>query len=134
MNKRDRMLERIKGHGENVIVMFDLPRDANPFALCRMLRRIEADAYKIGLRMCNGPEFGEGEAEAAEEKVMARLRRLLGKRLDKVPVFLNKDPRGYCLKIDDEWMREWHERRPGKPRLHCDWGGYGILAPDLTND
>ncbi len=28
--------------------------------------------------------------------------------------------------IDDEWMRE----HPAV-RLHRDWGGYGILAPDL---
>lgn len=43
-----------------------------------------------------------------------------------VPVFLNGDPRGYALKIESDWMRERL-----KLRLHTDWGGYGILAPDL---
>ncbi len=45
-----------------------------------------------------------------------------------VPVFLNGDPRGYSLKIDDEWMRA------KRPRLHSDWGGYGILAPEIGKD
>jgi hypothetical protein len=43
-----------------------------------------------------------------------------------VPVFLNRDPRGYALKIDDEWMRAHPQFR-----LHTDWGGYGIIAPEI---
>lgn len=46
-----------------------------------------------------------------------------------VPVFLNGDPRGYALKIEDNWMRA----RP-ELRLHSDWGGYGILAPEIGKD
>jgi len=46
-----------------------------------------------------------------------------------VPIFLNRDPRGYALKIRSEWMAERNETQ-----LHSDWGGYGILAPDLTNN
>lgn len=42
-----------------------------------------------------------------------------------VPVFINLDPRGYALKIDDEWMR----RKDAK--LHTDMGGYGIIAPEI---
>jgi hypothetical protein len=83
-----------------------------------------------------------------------------------VPVFLNGDPRGYALKIRDEWMHKAQTlRRDGEPvytgpdpetwihrnhsfsvahalehegyrlepvQLHRDWGGYGILAPDLS--
>ena len=44
-----------------------------------------------------------------------------------VPVFLNRDPRGYALKISDEWMRN------NPKALPCDWGGYGIIAPDMNN-
>ena len=43
-----------------------------------------------------------------------------------VAVFVNQDPRGYALKIDDEYMRA-HGLD-----LHRDMGGFGILAPDLT--
>lgn len=46
-----------------------------------------------------------------------------------VPVILNRDPRGYALKIDDEWMRAHRD-----VVLHRDWGGYGIIAPDLTEN
>lgn len=45
-----------------------------------------------------------------------------------VPVFLNSDPRGYALKILSEYVAK-HELS-----IHRDWGGYGILAPDLTED
>ncbi len=44
------------------------------------------------------------------------------------PIFFNRDPRGYALKIKSEWMHA-HPELP----LHRDWGGYGILAPDLTD-
>lgn len=46
-----------------------------------------------------------------------------------VPIFINRDPRGYALKIDDEAIREL--RAHGKP-IYSDCGGYGILAPDFT--
>lgn len=55
--------------------------------------------------------------------------RAIRKRQPLVPVFLNKDARGYALKINDEWMREHPD-----VRLHSDWGGYGILAPEIDKD
>ncbi len=45
-----------------------------------------------------------------------------------VPVFFNGDPRGYTLKIRDEYARE-HQLK-----IHRDWGGYGIIAPDLSEE
>jgi len=47
------------------------------------------------------------------------------KRKPLVPVVINRDPRGYALKIEDEWFKD-HD-----VRIHKDWGGYGILAPDF---
>ena len=52
--------------------------------------------------------------------------RAIRNRKPLVPVFVNRDPRGYALKIDDAWMGAQ------KAVLHRDWGGYGILAPDLS--
>jgi hypothetical protein len=42
-----------------------------------------------------------------------------------VPVIINRDPRGFALKIDCDW--------PGLNdyTIHKDMGGYGILAPEL---
>lgn len=63
------------------------------------------------------------------DQLLSRVRKLLfGTRPGQVlgvPVFLNRDPRGYALKIDDEWMRK-HDAK-----LYRDWGGYGIIAPDI---
>lgn len=55
--------------------------------------------------------------------------RAIRNRKPLVPVFLNGDPRGYALKIEDEWLRD----RP-EVRIHKDWGGYGIIAPDLSEN
>ena len=41
-------------------------------------------------------------------------------------IFVNGDCRGYALKIDDKYIRE------NNIKLHCDWGGYGIIAPDFN--
>jgi len=54
--------------------------------------------------------------------------RAIRNRLPLVPVFVNLDPRGYSLKIDDAWMRA-HDCR-----LYSDRGSYGIIAPNLTNE
>ncbi len=51
----------------------------------------------------------------------ARIRR----RPKTVAVFLNRDPRGYALKINDE------EVRARSLDIATDWGGYGLIAPDL---
>lgn len=46
--------------------------------------------------------------------------------LERRGVFVNLDPRGYALKIDDEYMRAHNLK------LHTDMGGYGILAPEIN--
>ena len=45
-----------------------------------------------------------------------------------VPIFLNGDPRGYALKIPDDYVRD------NDLNIHRDWGGYGIIAPDLADN
>ena len=41
-------------------------------------------------------------------------------------IFLNGDPRGYALKIKDDFIRD------NKVNIYKDWGGYGIFAPDFA--
>jgi len=164
--KREAMYERIRQHGEALLAIFPKATEQDPVKLCKRLRRLEADASAIGLRLCNGPEYAEGEDDAACDAVLAKVNKLLGNfreyqpktgakcgcrrgvqrdncpscegtgyaidfaairnRSPLVPVFINRDPRGYALKINDDWMRATD------CRLHRDWGGYGIIAPDLT--
>jgi hypothetical protein len=48
----------------------------------------------------------------------------------KIPgFFVNADARGYALKIDNENPQS--KALIDELRLHTDWGGYGILSPDL---
>lgn len=54
----------------------------------------------------------------------------------RIPIFLNKDARGYALKIDSDWLDE-QRSNPNTVHLasiHRDWGGNGIIAPDLSED
>lgn len=45
-----------------------------------------------------------------------------------VPIRVNRDPRGCGLKIPEWWMTK------NRPALAGDWGGNGLIAPDLTED
>jgi hypothetical protein len=122
-----RIEARVKEHGEDLKHLFHLPAETDPVSLCRKLRRLEREAEAIALQGCNGPEFAEGEEDERIAAVLAKLEKVLGFRRQGIPVFFNGDPRGYALKIDDGWLRE-----SGEHQLYRDWGGYGILAPDLT--
>ena len=115
-------------HGENLLKVFPHASERDPVELCRKLRRLESRGAALGLRMCNGPEYPEGEEDKITENILAKVDTLLNFKASGVPVFVNRDPRGYALKIDDKWLQEH------KPALYSDWGGYGIIAPDLTEN
>jgi hypothetical protein len=127
-SKKTRQIRRIEQHGLNLIKIFPQAAAYDPIELCSVLRRIETQAAAIGLRMCNGPEFAEGEADKLTDKILDKLNKILGHRAADVPVFINRDPRGHALKIDDVWMRE------NGATLATDWGGYGLLCPEITGD
>lgn len=124
------MVRRIEQHGRELLRVFPNAIEQDPLKLCKRLRRIEAMGAAFALRLCNGPEWPSEEAQDADGgKILRKVHKLLN------PVgtaaralFLNRDPRGYALKIDAEWTKA------NAPSLHRDWGGYGIIAPDLTND
>lgn len=119
---------RIKKHGEDLKEFFNLPKDTDPIALCKQLRRLEVKASRITTDVCNGegPYFNDEVAEdAILEKILLATWRLLGgfKGESKDMLFINRDPRGYALKIQSESSPQGMFR---------DWGGYGIIAPDLS--
>lgn len=122
----DKQRQAIEAHGRNLLAIFSNATERDPVALCKKLRRLEAKAGAIALRLCNGPEWElEYGADNACNDVLRKVYELLGNP-KRVPVFINRDPRGYSLKIDDNWMR-LHEAT-----LHRDMGGYGILAPEFS--
>lgn len=143
-------LEAIRRHGETLLAAFPNATEQNPIALCKKLRRIETSLQRPLVDYCNG-DFDAGEngekLDAITDKARSRVIVLLGitDAVTADAILINRDPRGYALKIDDEWMREkgWTLNRSNRhtngsgsiavARLHRDMGGYGIIAPDLTN-
>lgn len=131
-------LEAIKRHGESLLQAFPDATERDPVALCKKLRRVETAISRVTERACS-VYVPDEEMKAAEEKALARVRKLLGltpTQAATVGLFVNHDPRGYALKFSDEWTTSYNagqNHKDGKP-LHRDWGGYGIAAPDLTTN
>lgn len=124
-------------HGEQLLAIFPNATERDPVKLCKKLRKLEREGEALGLRLCNGPEFkNEDGIDLVEARILIKVDAILNFTQEKIPVFVNRDPRGYALKIDDEWLRTipTEAMRQRFSPLHRDWGGYGILAPDLTED
>lgn len=117
--------ETINKHIANLRAAFPmLSREADPVDLFRKLTKLENEGHRFAERCCNEP-ISESKQEAIELVILAKLDALLGFRASKVPVFLNGDPRGCALKIEDAYVREKNLN------IARDWGGYGLIAPEL---
>lgn len=111
------------------------------------LFRLEKAASAASLARCNGEaislwlpgaripvplEFSSDKCEAHWEWLALEIKRRVEQLFGCLPpgFFLNGDPRGYALKLDPD-------RHPNAKalieaaRLHRDWGGYGILSPEI---
>ena len=126
MNKRDRMDARIKRHGEQLAKIFP-DATIRPRALCSYLQQKESMAHRFAEDYCNGQIDGEACSDK-HAVILASVNFVLGNQDEKIRVIVNSDPRGYALKIHNKSMRDMDLV------LHRDFGGYGILAPDLTDD
>jgi TPP-dependent trihydroxycyclohexane-1,2-dione (THcHDO) dehydratase len=124
MTKKDKQREAILQHGFKLIRVFNLPAATSPVELCKKIHRIEAEAHRFAERYCNG-EVTEEEDAKKETSVLKRLDAILNFKVQGIPVFVNGDPRGYALKIKDDYVREHNLD------IYRDWGGYGILAPEF---
>lgn len=134
--------DRIRKHGENLLAIFPNATERDPVKLCKKLRRIETSLSRTMVSYCNGT-YSSDQVDRAEAKEIQKMGDLLwGLTVPDVPVFVNRDPRGYALKIDDQWMRDnsadtqvgnigGNTRADAVLRLHRDWGGYGIIAPEI---
>jgi hypothetical protein len=86
------------------------------------LKKIESRGHRLAEKYCNG-DIDSDQWEKETEKIKALLSKILPEDLLK-NTLLNGDPRGYFLKISDEYMRA------KDITLERDWGGYGIYCPD----
>lgn len=126
MTKAQERLESQLRHGFKLCSIFHLePRVVGgPVALYKRLHRLEAEAHRLAERECN-ENLPEGYSERKTASILARLDAILGFKAAGVPVFVNGDPRGYALKIDDKYVREH------SVDIDRDWGGYGIICPEF---
>jgi len=119
------MYRQIENHGKKIINIFNLATDTDPFGLCKKLRQIENKAANISIDYCNG-HIDTDQRDYADKLIIKRLEKVLNFTAQGIPVFINGDPRGYSLKIDDQYVRE------NDIEIMTDWGGYGLIAPDFT--
>ena len=116
---KERMYGRIEKHGRQVLAIFPAARIQDPIKLCKALRRMEREAERACVAYCNG-DINEEQIDKTADGILAKV----GKLLSTTRVWINRDPRGYLLKIDLQ----------SDEKLHRDMGGYGILTPDMTSD
>lgn len=126
MTVKTEMYERIEKHGNQLNVIFDTKIE--PIDLCKKLRRLENKASQLTTMACNGEVEMGLEYEAKLQSILNSVNKILtNTHLDTyVPIFINQDSRGYALKIKDSYVRE------NNLVIDRDWGGYGIIAPDLS--
>jgi hypothetical protein len=137
--KKQRMYENIEKHGKDLINFFGLPEDTDAIKLCKRLFRIEKKAHHATTCLCNTNTLDllelnqytgydviqatEEEQDAFFDGIERALSKIIGAdNLKKC--FINHDPRGYALKIRSEDAKD--------AKIHKDWGGYGIIAPDFN--
>lgn len=117
--------DAIERHGRKLLAIFPDATERDPVELCRKLRRLEAKAHRAAVDLCNigGCQDRAEAVFAAVDKAVADLLRN-GEGTPRV--FINRDPRGYALKISDSWVRATNADIPR------DWGGYGLIAPEIN--
>ncbi len=86
--------------------------------LWRKLVKIEREAHKAATDYCNG-DIEQEDFDVEKEKATVAVRNAFGHYLP--GFFVNGDPRGYALKLDND-------KTTIPEGMHKDWGGYGILA------
>jgi hypothetical protein len=128
MDKKQRMYDQIRQHGENLKKIFFLRDSVDPVKLCKQLRRIELKGNRLATDLCNGI-IDQDKFDAEKDKIANKLRHILEiPFLKYAGVFFNSDPRGYALKIESDRVRDFNLN------IYRDMGGYGILAPEFTGE
>ncbi len=148
LNKRERRAAQLLAHYATCERLAVYLGAANPDGkkISVALFKIERDASNAATAQCNGDAY-KGQPyraydnggssfgwEAFKQSISDRVALAFG-RSPKYPLpgfFVNDDARGYALKIDNETPE-------GKAlieavKLHTDWGGYGILSPEIDGN
>jgi len=119
-SKKIELYNLIKKHGDNLKKIFNLDKSVDSIKLCKSLFRLENKAQKLTLDFANGV-IDQNYFDKKIEPLLIKVENILNV-LDQ-PIFVNNDPRGYAFKISDTYVKN--------KEIFKDWGGYGIIAPDL---
>ena len=119
MNKKQRQAENILNHGFKLQRIYPDTANMGPVTLCKKLYRMETRAHRMAEEMCSY-DVDQDDYDHKLDRIEARVNDLLG---NGPHVFINRDPRGYALKIKTETAKTLD--------IHKDWGGYGIICPEF---
>jgi len=134
LNRRERKAQALLAHYATcerlAVYLGASPEKVNGKEASALLSKLERRGQYRALCLCNDSSYTEGNSRRCKESIFREIETLFGK----LPsgFFVNSDPRGYALKIDNE-------NPEGKAlieacQLHTDWGGYGILSPEITGN
>lgn len=100
--------------------------------LYRKLALLERRAHRAATNLCNVPDY-QAKCDKILAKVTGEVRDLFGGKLP-AGFTVNRDPRGYALKLEAGPLRR-HAATPAATLdgLRRDWGGDFILAPSNFN-
>ena len=121
---------KIQDHGVKLVEFFGIEADysKDTIPLCKKLRRLENRYHRLAEALCSDERMTQEIFDKQTDNIEKQVRKLLdGSFLKDHPdaLHFNSDPRGYSLKIDDQYAKDFYRR---------DWGGYGLIAPDLTEN
>ena len=127
MNKAERKQIQLERHYQALEQLAKLcgVDNANGKKLSNKLRQIEAIGEKASLDYCNG-DIDPDQFDSITGEITGNVQYLFNNNLK--GLFVNSDCRGYALKIKTETMQNEYK----EIRLQNDWGGYGLLAPEIT--
>ncbi len=93
------------------------------------LFKLETMVHKAATNYCNGENgINAFEWDNIRDNAIIFLVKLFGDK-DIPGLVINGDARGYALKIDSDFMKQYES--VGLPR---DWGGNGILSPEINGE
>lgn len=116
--------EAILRHGFALQRIFPKTKNTGPVSLYKALHRLEVEAHRCAERECS-EVLPEGYVERKRASILKRLDAILGFEEANIQVFVNGDPRGYALKIEDTTVKTLNLD------IYKDWGGYGIICPEF---
>ena len=119
--KQYRRFEAAQEHVRNLKRLFPKLRRLDDAEVLSKLSRLEAKQSRNAVAYCNG-DMQTDEYGFRTERIGIQVIELLGNKVKPI-LILNGDPRGYGLKLDEEWSKD--------KKITRDWGWAGILSPEF---